>query len=492
MKRNADRLLRLTNQMLDFRLLELGRLNIHPENTEIISLCRNTLNCFDYQIIEKEINFIFTSALKTCYISIDPDMIEKVVYNLLSNAFKYTAENGQVILSIEPKMLDEESYSNFYCSGNQFYGNSIEIKIKDFGKGMEPEIIPKIFDRFFVNHTNEEIGTGIGLHICREYINFHHGNILVSSESGKGSIFIINIPITTNLPFEKENIVIQPRFDKTKIPMLAGQSEFNSAYMSKVILLVEDHDELRIYMKNFLSNGFKVLTAKNGNQAYEIALEVIPDLIISDILMPGIDGLELTSRIKNNPKTNHIPIILLTALSESNYKIDSMHKGADSFLTKPIDESLLLAQIDNIFNNRGKIFGKYGMTSASWNQIPDSKSSLPFIQIAENHVQKNLQNRQFDINQLADELSISRSSLHRKIKTHTNQSATEFIRDIRLKNAIRLMNEGIYNMDEIALFVGFNSTSYFNRSFRKKYGKAPKEFHHDLKKKLNEIENSES
>lgn len=482
MKRNADRLLRLTNQMLDFRLLELGRLNIHPENTEIISLCRNAFNCFDYQIIEKEINFIFNSTLKTFYISIDPDMIEKVVYNLLSNAFKYTAENGQVILSIEQKILYAESYTNFYCTGNQFFGNSIEIKIKDFGKGMEPDVAPKIFDRFFVNHTNEEIGTGIGLHICREYINIHHGNILVSSEAGKGSTFIINIPVTTNLPFEKENIILQPQFEKTSISMLAGKKEFNPAYQSKVILLAEDNDELRIYMKNFLSNGFKVLTAKNGNQASEIALEVIPDLIISDILMPGIDGLELSNRIRNNPKTNHIPIILLTALSENNYKIDSMLKGADYFLTKPVDESLLLAQIDNIFSNREKIFIKYGTTSAGMNQIPDSKSSLSFIQIAENHVLKNLQNSQFDINQLADELSISRSSLHRKIKTHTNQSATEFIRDIRLKNAVRLMNEGIYNMDEIALFVGFNSTSYFNRSFRKKYGKTPKELHKEIKK----------
>ncbi len=482
MKRNADRLLRLTNQMLDFRLLELGRLNIHPENTEIVSLCQNAFNCFDYQITEKEINFIFTSTLKNFFISIDPDMIEKVVYNLLSNAFKYTAENGQVILSIEQKMVTEESYSNFYCTGKKFHGNSIEIKVRDFGKGMEQEILPQIFDRFFVNHTNEEIGTGIGLHICREYINLHNGNILVFSEIGKGSAFIINIPVTDNLPFEKENIIIQPRFEKPSTSNLYGQSGFNPSYQSKVILLAEDNDELRIYMKNYLSNGFKVLTAKNGHQAYEIAFEVVPDLIISDILMPGIDGLELTNRIRNNAKINHIPVILLTALSENNYKIDSMYKGADSFLTKPVDESMLLAQIDNIFANREKIIDKFSGASSTEEKETNSSSNSTFLQRAENLVLKNLQNNQFDIDQLAKELSISRSSLHRKIKSHTNQSATEFIRDIRLKNAVKLMNDRIYNMDEIAMIVGFNSTSYFNRSFHKKYGKAPKEFHKDLRK----------
>jgi DNA-binding response OmpR family regulator len=267
---------------------------------------------------------------------------------------------------------------------------------------MEPNVVPEIFDRFFVNHTNDEIGIGIGLHICREYIHLHQGNILVSSELGIGSLFIINIPITTNLPFERGNIIIQPRFEKSAIPVLFNQSDFSPLYHNKVILLAEDNDELRVYMKNFLSTGFKILTAKNGIQAGEIALEVIPDLIISDILMSGVDGLELTNRLRNNPKTNHIPIILLTALSENNYKIDSMHKGADSFLTKPVDELLLLAQIDNIFTNREKVMTKYGTFSVNQNQSVDPKSTKSFIQNTENLVLKNLQNSQFDIVQLAN------------------------------------------------------------------------------------------
>jgi YesN/AraC family two-component response regulator len=224
---------------------------------------------------------------------------------------------------------------------------------------------------------------------------------------------------------------------------------------------------------------FKVLTAKNGQQALEIATEVIPDIIISDILMPGMNGLELTSKIKNNPKTNHIPIILLTALTEHKHQIDSINRGADFFLTKPVDESLLFARIDNIFNNRETLKNKYdGQVHTN---ISLSRSEV-FIQEARKIVEQNLQNPSFEIENLAKELNISRSSLHRKIKSLTNQSSSEYIRDIRLTSAIKLMNTGKFNMDEIGVFVGFNSTSYFIRSFKKKYGKTPKDFYNDLMK----------
>jgi len=471
-KRNADRLLRLTNQMLDFRLLELGKIKIKPGNTEIVNLCKEICECFDYQIVEKEVNFMFSTSFKNLVISIDPDMIEKVIYNLLSNALKFSPEKGQIILSIEEKEMNEDSYANHFFTGNNFLGKSLEIKIRDYGKGIQPEMIPNIFDRFFINPQNKETGTGIGLHLCQEYIRLHNGNILVTSESDKGTTFIINLPLTNIWDFEKENIIIQPHFDKLS-EIIPNQSDFNLLYKNKVILLAEDNDELRIYLKNFLMGGFKVLTAKNGSQAIEIALEVIPDLIISDVLMPGIDGMELTSRIRQNSKTNHIPIILLTALSGQNIHIDGLSRGADLFLTKPIDESLLLAQIETILANRESLIEKY-WTNGNPKDLSEIK--LSFIEQAEKYVLANIRNSQLDINTLAEELGLSRSSLHRKIKRQTNQSATEFIRDIRLKNAVQLMKEGKYNMDEIALLVGFNSTSYFNRSFREKYGSTPSKF----------------
>lgn len=478
MKRNADRLLRLTNQMLDFRLLELGKIKMNPEKNEIVNICKEICECFDHQIIEKEINFIFTSSFKRFEITIDSDMIEKVVYNLLSNALKFSPEKGQIILSIEQKSLLEASYDGFYCTGSKFMGNSLEIKVKDHGKGIDPAVVPQIFDRFFMNPDNQATGTGIGLHLCQEYIRLHDGNILVSSEIGQGTTFIINIPVKNQLCFEKENIVIQAHLEKLPDIITSKQSDFSPSHKSKIILLAEDSDELRIYLRNFLMGGFKVLTAKNGSQAYEIATEVIPDLIISDILMPGMDGLQLTSHIRKNSKTSHIPVILLTALSGHSVQLDSVNMGADLFLTKPIDETLLLAQIENILANRDNLAEKYATNNATPFQTGNKFS---FIERAEKYILDNIRNEQLDINMLAKELNISRSSLHRKIKTDTNQSSTEFIRDIRLKYAIRLMNDNTYNMDEIAVLTGFNSTSWFNRCFKQKYGKTPKEYKNKLK-----------
>ena len=481
-KRNSERLLRLTNQMLDFRLIELGKIKIKPAEKDIVNLCKDICDCFDYIIIEKNINFIFSSAFKSFNLPIDSDMIEKVVYNLLSNALKFSPDKSQIILSVEQKILNEDSYFGYYCTGNSFVGNSLEIKVRDYGIGIDPNVIPKIFDRFYMDAKNQETGTGIGLHICQEYISLHSGNILVASEVEGGTTFMINLPLSNNVIFEKENTITQLHFDKLTDPIIQNTSDFNPAFLNKVILIAEDNDELRIYLKNFLMGGFKVLTAKNGNQAFEIAMEVVPDLIISDVLMPGMDGLELTSQIRKNKNTNHIPIILLTALSENKVQIDSMNRGADLFLTKPIDESLLLAQIDNILVKQENLIHKFGSNASETGQSGDKSLKLSFIEQAEKYIFENIRNEQLDINMLASELNISRSSLHRKIKTHANQSATEFIRDIRLKNAIRMMSEKIYNMDEIALLVGFNSTSYFNRSFKQKYGKTPKEYQNEMKK----------
>jgi signal transduction histidine kinase/ligand-binding sensor domain-containing protein/DNA-binding response OmpR family regulator len=477
-KRNADRLLRLTNQILDFRLIELNKVRLKPEKEDIVTLCRNVYDCFEYQRTEKEINCIFTSSFKSLYLVVDPEKIEKVIYNLLSNAIKHAPEKGQIILSIEQIKLDENSYSKGYYTGNKFMGDSLEIKVKDNGKGIKPEVLPQIFDRFFVDHENEVMGTGIGLHICQEYISLHNGNIQVLSEKGNGAIFAINIPLESIVDFEKENMIVQYHYEQISGNEKNKQANEVLPKTDKVVLFAEDNDELRGYYKNMLSSKFKVLTAKNGQQAFEIASEVMPNIIISDVLMPGMDGLELTSKIRNTQKTNHIPIILLTALSDDKYKIESMNRGANTFLTKPIDESLLFAKIENIFSNREKLQKKYEII----NSVQPLVSGLneTFTEKVERIVEKDLQNPSFEIAGLASELGMSRSSFHRKIKALVNLTPSEFIRDIRLKKAVELMKQGSYNVDEIGSYVGFNSSSYFIRSFKKKYGKTPKEFYNNL------------
>ena len=246
-----------------------------------------------------------------------------------------------------------------------------------------------------------------------------------------------------------------------------------------VVLIAEDNDELRIYLKNFLSSNFKILTAKNGKQAIEIATEIIPDIVITDIMMPGTDGIELTKTLKSNQKTKHIPIIVLTALSENSYQRKSLSEGADAFFSKPIDTKSLLYQIDNVLNARKIMKEKYEQPSENMNSLLQG-GKLSILERAEMIIEKNIQNPQFDIEFIAIELNLSKSTLHRKLKSNANQSISEFIRDIRLKNAIKLLKDKKYNMDEIGYFVGFNSTSYFMRSFKKKYGQTPKEYSRNL------------
>ena len=274
--------------------------------------------------------------------------------------------------------------------------------------------------------------------------------------------------------FQKEDQVIQYHFDKTIETKKETQLVSDGIKNGKVVLFVEDNDELRIFFKNQLSTKYRVLTAKNGKQAFEIAKEVLPDIIISDILMPETDGLELTKMIRNTEKTNHIPLILLTALSDDKYKIDSMAKGANLFLTKPVDEAFLFANIENIFKNRETLKKKYEIQQ---NEQPSvSNKNETFIIRAKQIVERNYQNPTFEILEFASALGMSRSSLQRKMKAENNLTPTEFIRDFKLKKAVELLKAGGYNIDEIGTLAGFNSTSYFIRSFKKKYGKTPLTF----------------
>jgi signal transduction histidine kinase/ligand-binding sensor domain-containing protein/DNA-binding response OmpR family regulator len=474
-QRNSKRLLRLTNQILDLRLIESGKLNPNFQKTELIHLTAETYKCFELQFVEKQINFIFTSTLKSLWINIDSDMTEKILYNLISNALKFSHEKGQIIFSVENKHLKPEDYKGYVSSGDQFAGEAVEIKVRDFGKGIKPEILPRIFERFTKDPDEKDTGTGIGLNLCQEYARLNNGNILVSSEPGRGATFIFNIPID-NVELEKENIILQFPLEKTEYKTSENETITNARGNKKIILLAEDNDELRAYLKDYLSHYFKIITAKNGKQAVEITKEIKPDIVITDILMPEKDGIEVIQVLKDNYQTSHIPVIVLTALYEGDYQMKSILKGADAYLVKPVDESLLLAQIENILISREMIEKRLKVSNETHHETLGLNGDS-VIANAEKLIENNLQNVDFDTIMLAKALHISRSTLHRKIKSATNQSPTEFIRDIRLKNAVMLLKKGKYNIDEIGAFVGFNSTSYFIRSFKQKYGKTPKEYY---------------
>ncbi len=478
LERNTQRLLRLTNQTLDFRLLEVGKLEPKFAKIDIVQLCTEVYHCFEQQILDKEIKFKFTSNFKELDMLIDGDMIEKVIYNLISNSLKYTDNNGNLFLSIEKKVMTDESYKGYIRSGDIFYGEAVEVILRDTGIGIKAELLPHIFERFSKGSEEHKGSSGIGLHLCTEYTKLNNGNILLTSNEGIGSTFILNLPIQDAAIIEKhkniEQQIITQTIEKETETVEEIIAEHNKS-KHKTVLLVEDNNELRSYLKTFLSTFFRIVTAKDGQQAIKILNEVRLDLVITDISMPHVSGLELLDILKANDETKHIPVIVLTAFTEKQYQKESILKGADSFLTKPIDDSILLAQINNVFQ-RMEVY----QTSKATDKKNSDKNTT-FIESIEQIIEKNLQNQKFSLNDILSELNISKSTLDRKLKQQANQNPSGLIRDVRLKNAIKLMRTNKFNIDEIATYVGFNSSSYFIRSFKAKYGQTPREYRENHK-----------
>ncbi len=481
-KRNAGRLLRLTNQILDFNLIEEGKVKGKFEKTDFVELCISVCQHFEYQVIEKSISFTFNSTFKSLLVWVDPDMIEKILFNLISNAIKFSNENGQVNISIDKKEIIETEYEGCTFAGTLFSGESLELKITNYGKKIDPGLLPWIFERFTTDPKQETTGAGIGLHMSGEYARINNAFICVYSKSDDGgNTFVLNIPLTNDSHIEKNSISLHNIVEQASILPLSAVEISDELITKKVVLLAEDNLELRQYLRDELCDRYIVVTAKNGQLALDIAKEIMPDILVTDLSMPRLDGLELIKSLKDNTKTKQIPIIVLTALTQNNFHMESIVKGADSFLTKPIDSQILIAQIENIFKSRKMIEEKIidsdkGIT----NQTDYDKKDI--TQLAEEIIEANFHNMQFGVEQLAQELKQSRSNLHRIIKTKTNQNTSEFIRDVRLKKSIQLLKEETMSMEEIAQFVGFNSISYFSRSFKKKYGQSPTDYIRWMKK----------
>jgi signal transduction histidine kinase/ligand-binding sensor domain-containing protein/DNA-binding response OmpR family regulator len=481
-QRNAKRLRRLIDQLLDFRKLEFNKATYIPANADIVDLCRNVCNDFDIYARNKSIAFSFESVRSKIKMKFDSEKMDKVIFNLLANAFKYTPENGSVSLSIEETAANSLSEGFDYSTDQLPGGKVIAISIKDNGPGIRKEELPMIFERFYQTPDAKSQGTGIGLHLCLEYVRMHQGSILVKSEPGQGTTFTVLLPLTN-----KSSLTGQQVKQKWEAPLPEAEKTGSGEKQSHSILIVEDNLEIQKYLRQLLSDEYRVLVAGNGTQGLEMANELYPDLIISDIMMPGIDGFDLCQRIKEDSRTSHIPVILLTALSDTSKRISGLKTGANAYLTKPFDNNLLKAQIINLLDAQKRMQKTFIESQEKWeedsNLMPTDKR---LMEKAIAVVEKHLLDENFSVEQLADELSMSRSSLHRKMRALTNQSATEFIRYVRLKKAIKLMKEGSYNIDEVGYAVGFNSHSYFTQCFKKQFDKTPSAYLSEIKRSKNE------
>lgn len=464
MHRNARRLLNLVNQLLDFRKLDVQEVKLSLSEGDIVSFLRDVVHSFNDLSEKKHISLTFRSDVERMETKFDKDKLEKVMFNLLSNAFKFTTSDGkvEVSLSLMEKTEEETKW--------------VAIRVKDSGIGIPVDKQERIFDRFFqsdVPATMVNQGSGIGLSIAKEFVKLHGGVITVESEEGAGSCFTVLLPfvdITTggvHVEMPVENI--------SELQMIPVVNETESIENStEKLLLVEDNEDFRSYLRDNLKSSYHILEARNGKEGLQLALKYLPDLIVSDIIMPEMDGIELCKKIKTTQLVSHIPLILLTARSSEEQKIEGFETGADDYITKPFNFEILQSRIRNLIHQRElfqKDFRRQIEVKAS--DIPITSMDEKLIRKAIAFVEEKVSDPEFSVEDLSRDLGMSRVHLYKKLMALTGKAPLEFIRTIRLQRAAQLLEKSQLTISEVAYQVGFNNPKYFAKYFKEEFGMLP-------------------
>ena len=511
--KNANRLLGLVNQLLDISKLESGNMKLQTSPENIVQLLKALVLSFTSYAERKRITLKFNSSENEIIAYIDKDKIEKIITNVLSNAFKFTPAGGriEVILTRSLPLSASQSHSVPTPSGSESpdgikklkqvqLDNYVEISVCDTGVGIPKEKLPKIFDRFYQvdgSHTREQEGTGIGLSLTKELVEIHKGKIEVESEEGKGTTVTISIPLgkehlKLEEIFERE-VDKDEDYDKEKDELVVEtEKEIQSDEHEKidfrifekvslpVLLVVEDNSDVRNYIKDSLTKEFRILEAVDGEDGWNQCLESAsdePDLIVSDVMMPKMDGFQLCKKLKTDERTSHIPVILLTAKAASSDKIEGYETGADDYIMKPFEPDELRARIKNLIEQRKRIhehFRQHGLFDIEEKNITPVDQN--FLQKVFELVNRHISDSSFTVEVLTEDLSLSRSVVHRKILSLLGETPGELIRRIRLTKAAYLIDHQFGNLSEIALEVGFNNPAYFSECFKKQFGLSPSQY----------------
>ncbi len=452
--KNAQNLLTLVNQLLDFRKIEMGGETLLLAAVDLNEMLRSSWHNFQLAAKEKGIDFNYHSPQGVVMVAVDSDKIRKIVNNLLSNAFKFTDQEGKITLSLRKEMRENREY--------------VVIEVEDTGRGIPSNSLTTIFERFHQIDTSEKehVGSGIGLHLVKQYVTLHQGEVIVHSQLKKGSRFVVYIPTD-----------LQPKEIKSN-PVLKEEAEEAPASDSrKKILLVEDNADFRAYLKNELNSFYTVYEAVNGEEGEREALDKEPDIVITDLAMPKMNGIELCRRIKNTIKISHIPIILLTANTNIEYEKQGYKEGADAYITKPFHWDILLSRIQNLIERtrqRQQEF-KEGV-EVSPASVTISSIDEQLLEKAFEWVEKNIDNAEYSIEDFSRDMGMSRVNLYRKLHSITGLSPTEFVSNVRLKRAAQLLDQGNMTVVEVSYSVGFSTPSYFTKSFKKMFGVLPTQY----------------
>lgn len=454
-ERNANHLNNLVEQLLDVRKAESGKIIPVFKAGDIISFSKKILEQFDYALDKKSIKAQISSKEKQIITSFDHDILSKVYSNLISNAINYTTE-GTITIHIE--RIDKKQSP---LTSNSRHEHFIRIAIKDTGIGITKENQSKIFDRFYQEDASIGKGYGIGLSHTRDLIKAHSGFIDLESEPGAGTTMIVILPYRNPckrmLSDDEEDLILEAEADE------------------KNILIVEDNDELRDYIKSELSDDFVVLEAADGVEGVKVANEFLPDLVISDVMMPGMDGIELCKELKSNIKTSHIPVILLTAKVDSNTKYQGIETGADDFIPKPFELDYLVIRVHNLLQSREKLRELF-RKNFEVNPSSISVTSLDdkFIKAMLAAIEEGISDPEFTVNTLEEEMGMSHSNFYRKVKSLTGQSGKEILQEMRLKRACQLLNDcPDIRISDVAYMVGFSNPKYFSKCFKERFGYTP-------------------
>jgi signal transduction histidine kinase/ligand-binding sensor domain-containing protein/AraC-like DNA-binding protein len=465
--RNARRLLNLVNQLLDFRQLTVEEVKLNASEGEIVTFIKDTASSFADLAQRKNITFTIESKVNEVVTLFDPNKIERILFNLISNAFKFTQEGETVTVEISR----EEKGGR----------DVLRIDVKDTGIGIAAGHLDKIFDRFFQSELPSKMmneGSGIGLSITREFVRLHGGEITVTSEIGKGSCFSVILPI------HRKGVIAPASEDAAETSDQAEPlSDAANRNEKSVVLLVDDNEDFRFYLKDNLKSRYQIEVAGDGDEAWEKIISLSPDIIVSDIMMPLMDGIELCTRIRDDKRTSHIPVILLTARTSEEQRLAGLKIGADDYIVKPFNFEILQARISNLIALRAKFHKKFQQNlEIRASEINISSLDEILVGKAIKVVETNIGNADFSVEELSRELGLSRGHLYRKLLSLTGKSAVEFIRIIRLQRAAQLLEKSQLTVAEIAYEVGFNNPKYFTKYFKQHYQVRPSEYARTRKK----------
>ena len=478
MRRNANRLLNLVNQMLDLSKLDAGSMKLELVEGDLIKSLKLIVLSFASLAEQKKIKFSYTFPEEKWITCFDQDKLEKILNNLLSNALKFTPEGGEVKCVV--KLADPGK-------------NLVEISIQDTGKGIPADQLDKIFDRFHQveeSYEPESAGTGIGLSLTKELVDLLHGDIKVESELEKGTIFIVQIPVGKEHLKESEYI-IQEKGEITKpaiqpeLEVVAKEEGYAEDFYQEtkseeefpLVLTVEDHAEIRTHIREHLEDCFRIMEAEDGAAGLDKAIENIPDLVITDLMMPKMDGVEMCRKLKTDERTSHIPVIMLTAKASVEDRVEGLETGADAYVTKPFNIKELIVRVKNLIEQRKKLRERFSReVTLEPKDIAITSADEKFLNRAIGIIEEKMGDFEFDAQTLQQEMTLSRSQLFRKLKALTDQSITEFIRTIRLKRGAKLLEQKFGNVAQVTYEVGFNNLSYFAKCFKELFGVSPSEY----------------